>query len=107
MPRKKKPLSPGHEAAPAPGCAPVTPTVHGLDSPAAVRTPSPALQESRLGMQTPTADQADVDTDGATPPGFIPAEVDMCLTPTEVPSPTDLGTQSPVREAQQSRTALS
>ena len=93
MPRKKMPLSPGHEAAPAPGCAPVTPSAHSLDSPAAVRTPSPALQESRYGMRTPTADeQADVEPDGATSPGLIPAEpaeVPSWATPTEVPSPTD------------------
>ena len=87
---KEMPLRPGHEAAPAPRCAPVTPSAHSLDSPAGVRTPSPALQESRYGMLTPTADeQANVEPDGATSPGLIPAE------PAEVPSPTDLGTAVP------------
>ena len=97
--RKEMPLSPGHDAAPAPGCAPTTSTAPGLDSPAAVRTPSPALQESRYGMRTPTADeQADVEPDGATSPGLIPAEpaeVPSWATPTEVPSP--VGTAVPPR----------
>ena len=92
MPRKKMPLSPGHEAAPAPGCAPVTPTVHGLDSPAAERTPSPALQESRSGMRTPTAEQADVDTDGATPPGLTPTATRADRQPEaeQIPAPASL-----------------
>ena len=97
--KKEMPFNPGHEAAPAPGCAPVTPSAHSLDSPAAVRTPSPALQESRYGMRTPTADeQADVEPDGATSPGLIPAEpaeVPSWATPTEVPSP--VGTAVPPR----------
>ena len=109
--RKEMPLSPGHDAAPAPGCAPTTSTAPGLDSPAAVRTPSPALQESRQATAE-AAEQADVDTDGATPPGLIPAEaaeIDMCMgTPTEVPSPPDLDTAvpSPRGSVEQNSTVL-
>ncbi len=90
--KKEMPLSPGHEAAPAPGCAPLTPTVHSLDSPAAVRIPSPALQESRSGMRTPTAEQADVDTDGATPPGLTPTATRADRQPEaeQIPAPASL-----------------